>query len=398
MIQVECLWKVYESVEAVRELSFSVQPGEILGLVGPNGAGKTTTMRCLCGIIQPTSGEVFVAGVPMWQDPVAAKKALAFVPAEPRFFPYLTVWEHLQMFARMYESGDQTAKAERLLEELVLQEKRNHLPSSLSRGMQQKLMIACALIHNPQVLIFDEPFTGLDPMAIRVIRRILREHADQGTSVLISSHLLAMVEDMVDGVLIIQSGRKIAHGGIHSLVASMPALRADADLEEVFMHATGGQITPPQAAETTPAKAGTKEPDVDNADDAESADDASVSDAEATTETPGAPIVAQVHPDESGRGFQVLPTGELTVEELTSPSAPIEESDIAEESDAVKENAAVDEGDPAKESDVVKEGDVAKEDKQQALAVSQEASGASVTSEGHALAAPSLPTSDEEVS
>lgn len=240
MIEVEGLWKVYETVEAARHISFVVESGEVLGLVGPNGAGKTTTMRCLCGIIPPSAGEIKVCGISMIDDPVNAKRMLAFVPAEPRFFPYLTVWEHMQMFSRMYGCGEQLAYADKLLDTLVLREKRDHLPSALSRGMQQKLMIACALIHKPRVMVFDEPFTGLDPLAIRKIREILREQAEEGASILISSHLLAMVEDMVDRVLIIQSGQAVLDGKLEDLLASMPGLQDGADLETLFLHATSG--------------------------------------------------------------------------------------------------------------------------------------------------------------
>jgi ABC-2 type transport system ATP-binding protein len=197
-------------------------------------------MRCLCGIIPPSAGEIKVCGISMIDDPVNAKRMLAFVPAEPRFFPYLTVWEHMQMFSRMYGCGEQLAYADKLLDTLVLREKRDHLPSALSRGMQQKLMIACALIHKPRVMVFDEPFTGLDPLAIRKIREILREQAEEGASILISSHLLAMVEDMVDRVLIIQSGQTVVDGKLEDLLASMPGLQDGAGLETLFLHATSG--------------------------------------------------------------------------------------------------------------------------------------------------------------
>lgn len=244
MIEIERLWKLYGSLEAVRDLSFTVESGEILGLVGPNGAGKTSTMRCLCGIIPPSAGDIRVCGLSILDAPVEAKRRIAFVPSEPRFFPYLTVDEHIQMFMRLYQCERSAEEVDVLLEHLVLHEKRHHLPTALSRGMQQKLMIACGLIHRPDVLVFDEPFTGLDPLAIRTIRKVLRSSAEEGASILISSHLLAMVEDLVDRVLIIQEGAKVAHERVDTLIERLPAEYKEATLEEIFFHLTQRQSEP----------------------------------------------------------------------------------------------------------------------------------------------------------
>lgn len=239
MVQMEGLVKQYDDTLAVDQLTFNVYGGEILGLVGPNGAGKTTTMRCLCGIIPPTAGFIQVCGVPLHENPVAVKQQVAFVPADPKFFDYLTVREHLRLFARLYQCGDREAEMDRLLHLLKIEDKQHHLPSALSRGMQQKLVIACALIHNPSVLIFDEPFTGLDPLAIRIIKQLLKELAQENKAIIVSSHLLGMVEEMVDRVLILQKGKKIAHGTLHELVTKSSALR-ERGLEEIFLELTGG--------------------------------------------------------------------------------------------------------------------------------------------------------------
>ena len=147
---------------AVSELSFAVQPGEVLGLVGPNGAGKTTTLRCLSGIIPPTRGRVRVCGFDVVSTPVQAKGRLALFTDEPRLFDYLTVTQHLAFTARIYQVPDYEPKGKVLLEELELADKGNSLPGELSRGMKQKLVIACGLLHNPKVIYFDEPLTGLD--------------------------------------------------------------------------------------------------------------------------------------------------------------------------------------------------------------------------------------------
>lgn len=241
MIDIRGLTKHYDDVVAVNDLDLAVGSGEVLGLVGPNGSGKTTTMRCLCGIIPPTGGEIVIDGTLLALDPIACKKQIAFVPADPKLFDYLTVREHLAFFARLYEMGDQKNEAEQLLTELEIIDKADRLPGALSRGMQQKLMIACALIHKPRVLVFDEPFTGLDPQAIRTIKRMLAEYADTGAAVIVSSHLLALVDALVDRVAIIKDGHKIAHGTKSELAAGMPQLQGRDDLddlEEIFLAAT----------------------------------------------------------------------------------------------------------------------------------------------------------------
>ena len=145
-------------------------PGEILGLVGPNGAGKTTTLRCLAGIISPTSGTIVVDGHDMRGDPIAAKRALAFIPDEPHLFDYLSVEEHLRFIGRLYGVPDIETRLPAMLDELELTDKRRSLPGELSRGMRQKLAIACGLLHDPSALLLDEPLTGLDPAGIRRMR------------------------------------------------------------------------------------------------------------------------------------------------------------------------------------------------------------------------------------
>src|SRR6476659_2181073 len=159
MIEVEALTKLYGDFAAVKDLSFVVQPGEVLGLVGPNGAGKTTTLRCLAGIIPASGGMVRIAGHDIASDPLSAKRALAFFPDEPRLFEYLTVRQHLNFVARIYGVERHETLAQPLLEEFEIADKADQLPGELSRGMKQKLAIACGLLHSPQVLFFDETLT-----------------------------------------------------------------------------------------------------------------------------------------------------------------------------------------------------------------------------------------------
>ncbi len=239
MIEVLDLHKLYEGTQAVKGLSFSVQPGEVLGLVGPNGAGKTTTMRCITGIIPPSSGRVLICGADVQADPIAAKQQLAFIPDEPRLFEYLSVREHLAFVARLYGVKDPKPRAEALLDELELRGKENALPNTLSRGMKQKLAIACGLIHEPRAILFDEPLTGLDPVAIRRIKETIRKRAAAGAAIIISSHLLNLVEAIATKILLLQQGKKVLHGTLPEIQASVPNLRANADLEEIFMRATG---------------------------------------------------------------------------------------------------------------------------------------------------------------
>ncbi|HMV33533.1 MAG: ABC transporter ATP-binding protein [Gemmatimonadales bacterium] len=244
MIHVHDLTKVYGALTAVQGLSFHVPPGEILGLVGPNGAGKTTTLRSLAGIIPPSRGEIRIAGHDLARAPVAAKAALAFIPDEPQLFDYLTVREHLGFVARLYRQPEAVARGPGLLAELELADKADSLASELSRGMRQKLAIACGLIHQPQVLILDEPLTGLDPVGIRRMKRTIAARAEAGAAVILSSHLLPLVEELCTRVLIIQQGQRVAMGTVAEIAAGRPEL-SGRGLEELFLSLTG-HAEPPQ--------------------------------------------------------------------------------------------------------------------------------------------------------
>jgi ABC-2 type transport system ATP-binding protein len=234
VIDVEGLTKTYGDFEAVRGLSFSVAPGEVLGLVGPNGAGKTTTLRSIAGIIVPTSGTVRVGGHDIASAPERAKALLAFIPDEPQLFEHLTVEEHLRFIGRLYGVADAPARIEPLLVEMELLEKRGSLPAALSRGMRQKLAIACGLLHSPSALLLDEPLTGLDPAGIRRMKSTIAARARAGAAVVLSSHLLHLVEELCTRLLIMQRGRVIALGSLSEIVAARPDLAGFA-LEDVFL-------------------------------------------------------------------------------------------------------------------------------------------------------------------
>jgi ABC-2 type transport system ATP-binding protein len=239
MIEIEGLTKTYGPFVAVRDLSFRVESGEVLGLVGPNGAGKTTTLRCVVGIIPPARGDIRICGHSLAREPLAAKRNLAFMPDEPRLFDYLTVREHLQFTARIYGVLHSPANVDSLLEELELKEKSSSLPAELSRGMKQKLVIACGLLHSPKVLLFDEPLTGLDPIGIRRMKSTIRKRAGEGAAIIISSHLLHLVEELCGRVLILNQGRCVIQGSLEEISKSLPGLRGDSSLEEMFLRITG---------------------------------------------------------------------------------------------------------------------------------------------------------------
>ena len=227
------------SFTAVDDLSFTVASGEIVGLIGPNGAGKTTTLRSLAGILRPTSGRVRIDGHDLIDDPLEARRRLAFMPDEPHLFEYLTVEEHLRLVARLYGVDDFDRRANVLLDELELKGKERSLPGELSRGMRQKVVIACGLVRSATTLLFDEPLTGLDPIGIRRMRNTIVARARDGAAILLSSHLLHLVEEVCSRVIIMDRGRKIADGTFAELASRADLATAGSSLEQIFLRVTG---------------------------------------------------------------------------------------------------------------------------------------------------------------
>jgi ABC-2 type transport system ATP-binding protein len=242
MISVSHLSKAYGSFRAVNDLSFTVGPGEVVGLIGPNGAGKTSTLRCLVGIQAPSAGTIAIDGRDIVKDSVAAKQQVAFMADEPNLFEYLTVLEHLRLTGRIYGTKDIEAKAPALLQELQLTGKENALPSELSRGMKQKVAIACGLLHEPKALLFDEPLTGLDPLGIRHMKETIVRRGRAGAAVMVSSHLLHLVEEICTRIIIIDRGTKVVDGTMADLEAHAEA--AGSNLEEIFLKVTAGTAAP----------------------------------------------------------------------------------------------------------------------------------------------------------
>lgn len=243
MIKVRNYHKAYDTTIAVKSLSFQVDAGTVLGLVGPNGAGKTTTMRAIAGIIPPTSGLIQVGDFDVVKQPKQSKQISSLIPDDPKLFDSLTVWEHLRFVAAAYQVPDFEPQAEELLQLFELTEKRTALARELSRGMRQKVAICCAYLQNPKVIMFDEPHTGLDPLAIRRMKSTIQERAMQGAAVIVSSHLLSLIEDLCSHLLILCKGESQFCGTLDELRAGYPELEQGTSLEEIFFKATAADTS-----------------------------------------------------------------------------------------------------------------------------------------------------------
>ncbi len=236
-LEVQGLTKTYEGTLAVQELSFHTARGEILGLVGPNGAGKTTTLRSIVGILPLQQGSVHVAGHDLARAERAAKQHLAWIPDDPQPFDSLTVFEHLRFTAALYGVEDWEGRAGGLLERFELAHKRDALGGELSRGMRQKLAFACAWLHAPAVVLMDEPLSGLDPRGIRSAKTAIQELSATGTAVVLSSHLLELIEELAHRILILDRGRKVFAGTMEEARATLQ-VPAGSSLEEIFLAVT----------------------------------------------------------------------------------------------------------------------------------------------------------------
>ncbi len=238
MIELNHLTKRYARVPAVNDLSLKVPRGEIFGFIGPNGAGKTTTIKMMAGLIAPTSGTVSIGGVDMARNPEKAKAKIGFIPDRPYLYEKLTGMEFLRFIARIYRVPAETfeAKARENLERFGLSDWAHDLIEAYSHGMRQRLIMASALIHDPEVIIVDEPMVGLDPPAVLLVKRIFRESAEKGVTLFMSTHSLGVAQDVCHRIGIIHRGRLIATGTLDQLRARIRA--KDADLERVFMALT----------------------------------------------------------------------------------------------------------------------------------------------------------------
>ncbi|MFN8559024.1 MAG: ABC transporter ATP-binding protein [Dehalococcoidia bacterium] len=242
-IDVRGLTKRYGNVDAVANLSFTVQPGEVFGFLGPNGAGKTTTIRMLTGLLKPTHGTAIVAGHDILQDTIAVKRRIGFVADGPFLYPKLTAREFLDFIGELYgvDARASAARKSELLALFGMDDKADELLEGYSHGMRQKIALAGALLHDPSVLFLDEPTSGLDPRSARIVKDLLRGLAARGCTVFMSTHVMEIAEAMCDRVGIIDHGELVAIGAVDDLRRQA---RADgATLEDIFLHLTGAADT-----------------------------------------------------------------------------------------------------------------------------------------------------------
>ncbi|MCL5104452.1 MAG: ABC transporter ATP-binding protein [Armatimonadetes bacterium] len=238
MLKVANLVKYYKRFLAVDNLTFEVGDGEIVGLLGPNGAGKTTVLRCVTGIVQVSEGTIEIDGIELASNEEEVKRRIAFVPEVPTPYEMLTVWEHLRFIAMAYQTMDGfEERAEALMRRFDLLEKRNDMVLSLSKGMKQKLAIACAFIHDARVILLDEPLIGIDPKGVHELKEMISEAKRDGKAILISTHMLDTAERLCDRIIILQKGSIVAEGNLAEL-HDRARMGTDASLEDVFLMLT----------------------------------------------------------------------------------------------------------------------------------------------------------------
>jgi ABC-2 type transport system ATP-binding protein len=228
MLEICRLSKRFNGIPAVDDVSFVVRPGEILGYVGPNGAGKSTTVKMIIGLLEPSEGRVLWGGRSIIEDLPGFQRRLGYVPEEPNLYPFLSGWEYLQLAGRLrgIRRAELAMKIRGFLQLFSLWEDRDAAVSSYSKGMRQKILLSAALLHNPDVLILDEPLSGLDVNTMVAVRELLQGLAEQGKTILYSSHVLEVVERVCARVLILRKGRVLADDSIRHLreVTEQPSL------------------------------------------------------------------------------------------------------------------------------------------------------------------------------
>ncbi len=234
-IEIKDLAKSFGKKEAVKGITLTIPKGSFFGFLGPNGAGKTTTIRMVTGLLAPTGGDAVLDGDSIVTDALAAKRHIGVVPDDLALFDRLSMWEHLTMVGSIYglSRDDTLTRAEDLLKILGLWEDRGTFAGDSSHGMRKKLALAMALIHNPSILFLDEPFEGIDPLAGKVLRRLLQQMSEKGTTIFLTSHILEIIEKLVDHVAIIADGEIALDSPLADLVAG------GRTLEEAFIAAAG---------------------------------------------------------------------------------------------------------------------------------------------------------------
>ena len=241
MLELRGVVKRYGDFTAVKGLDLRVERGEIFGFLGPNGAGKTTTIRMVAGVLRPTEGTLLLGGDDLVADPAAAKARLGYIPDRPYLYEKLSGGEFLRFVAGLWgkDGPEAEARGDRLLELFKLTEWKDELIESYSHGMRQKLLISSALIHQPEMILVDEPMVGLDPRAARLLKDLMRAFVEEGGTIFLSTHTLEVAEALCDRIAIISQGEVIAQGTMDELRSQSEAA-GGAHLEEIFLKVTGG--------------------------------------------------------------------------------------------------------------------------------------------------------------
>lgn len=235
MLVVNGLIKTYEKQNAVNNISFSLEGGEVVGLIGPNGAGKSTTIKCIVGLLRKTAGSITLGGYDHLS--IEAKKLFSYIPETPHVYDLLTVKEHLQFIAQAYGVEAWREKADELMLMYDLLDKKDKLGRDLSKGMRQKVSICCALLPDPNVLFFDEPMIGLDPKAIKKTKQVFKDLKAQGKTILVSTHLIDSVEAICDRIMIMKDGNIIGNDTLENLKIQF-SNTPDTSLEDLFLELT----------------------------------------------------------------------------------------------------------------------------------------------------------------
>lgn len=239
MIEAKGLRKQFGEFTAVDGINFNIKPGEVVGFLGPNGAGKTTTIKMITGLLVPDDGHALVTGIDIQKEPIKAKAQFAYVPDTPNLYGKLKAIEYLRFMAQLYHVPADVAdkRMGKLLDLFELTDKAGTYLEGFSHGMQQKAAIIGAMLHDPKVILLDEPTVGLDPRSARVVKDLLRQHAQNGNAVFFSSHILEIVQNMCDCVVIINHGQIVADAPVNELTQ----MQGDQSLEDIFLELTGGK-------------------------------------------------------------------------------------------------------------------------------------------------------------
>jgi len=234
MIELDHVCKNFGTLEAVKDLSLTVPRGELFCFLGPNGAGKTTTIKMMCGLLRPSSGRILLGGADVQTNPVEARRMVGYIPDFPFLYDRLTATEFFEFTGDLHGVPRKAVREEmeQAFERFGLQEYRSALIKDLSHGLRQRLIYAVTLLHKPGILFVDEPFVGLDPFSIRLIKDLLKAKAREGMTVFLTTHILALIEDMADRIGILVNGKLVAVGTLPELVAQSAA--KEGDLEDVF--------------------------------------------------------------------------------------------------------------------------------------------------------------------